>query len=812
MKFRIKKAGTRIKYCVWAAAITIVLIQTAPVLAQIDTPNPSSATSQTEQTYPFNISAKPLPQAIADLSAVTGLQVLYTEQSTFNHTAPALKGNYSVREALRRLLDGSGLAARFTGSNSVTIELAPFESGAVTLPVMTVTADAVPGKLPPVYAGGQVARGSRVGLLGNRDYMDTPFSITSYTEQAIRDQQATSIAELLATTDPSVRAAVGSANRYDALTIRGFRIDNDELALNGLYGLIPAFRMGSDPVERIELIKGPNALLNGITPWGSVGGGINIVTKRADDTPLTRVTAEYMSSAWFGGHADIGRRFGEDGAFGVRVNGAFRSGDTEIDRMTRRNGSASLGLDYQGNRLRLSADIIYQSDLYHRAARGSSVVAGVAVPKAPDPKINIAQPFDYSDSRSLTGLARGEFDITPDVTLFAAIGGNHFAYDKREAPSYTILDTTGNATGVSNFQEGRTHSLSTEAGARARFATGSIDHQLVVTGSILDQTNWFGQMAYARYATNIYNPRFLTEPGTPTSIRTESRDSDNLLRSVAIADTLSVQDGLVQLTVGVRRQQVRIANYTAAGAVSARYDESATTPSFALVVRPTQQLSFYANYIEALTAGASAPPEAANPNQVFAPYKSKQYEVGSKLDLGAFGATLGLFQISVPSGLLNPVTGIYSLDGEQRHRGIEFNAFGELGKSMRVVGGALLLDAKLRRTQGGINDGNHALGAPAFQANVGVEWDTPFIPGFTLSGRVIRTSKAYTKPDDIQHVPGWTRFDLGGRYTTRFGDTPVILRANVTNLFDKSYWTANPGGFLTSDVARTFWLSLSADF
>lgn len=162
MKFRIKKASTRIKHCVCAAAITIVLIQTAPVLAQADTTSQSSATSQTEQTYPFNIPAKPLPQAIADLSAVTGLQVLYTEQSTFNHTAPALKGDYSVREALRRLLDGSGLTVRFTGSNSVTIELAPSESGAMTLPLMTVTADAVPGELPPAYAGGQIARGGHV--------------------------------------------------------------------------------------------------------------------------------------------------------------------------------------------------------------------------------------------------------------------------------------------------------------------------------------------------------------------------------------------------------------------------------------------------------------------------------------------------------------------------------------------------------------------------------------------------------------------------------------------------------------------------
>ncbi len=35
-----------------------------------------------------------------------------------------------------------------------------------------------------------VARGSRVGVLGNRDFMNTPFSINSYTEKTIEDQQA----------------------------------------------------------------------------------------------------------------------------------------------------------------------------------------------------------------------------------------------------------------------------------------------------------------------------------------------------------------------------------------------------------------------------------------------------------------------------------------------------------------------------------------------------------------------------------------------------------------------------------------------
>ena len=131
---------------------------------------------------------------------------------------------------------------------------------------------------------------------------------------------------------------------------------------------------------------------------------------------------------------------------------------------------------------------------------------------------------------------------------------------------------------------------------------------------------------------------------------------------------------------------------------------------------------------------------------------------------------------------------------------------------MRFLGGVTWLDARLERTQGGAYDGNHAVGAPSFQANVGAEWDTPFVPGFTLTGRVIYTGEAYVSQDNTQHVPSWTRVDLGGRYTTKIAGRDVTLRANVTNLFNRYYWQANPTGYVISGMPRTFWVSASTDF
>ncbi|MFQ3459642.1 TonB-dependent receptor plug domain-containing protein, partial [Bradyrhizobium sp. UFLA01-814] len=231
------------------------------------------------------------------------------------------------------------------------------------------TAGAQQAALPVPYIGGQVARGGQLGLLGNKDYMETPYSLTSYTEKTIRDQQATSVAEVLTNSDPSVRAAIGSSNRYDALTIRGFRVENSEIALNGLYGLVPAYRINPAPIERIELLKGPGAFLNGMAPQGSIGGTVNVVTKRAAED-ITRLTAGYISDGRFGTELDLARRYGERKEWGVRFNGGIDGGNTTIDRQSARNGVGSLGVDYHGERFRWSADIISQDDWMKAAQRG----------------------------------------------------------------------------------------------------------------------------------------------------------------------------------------------------------------------------------------------------------------------------------------------------------------------------------------------------------------------------------------------------------------------------------------------------------
>jgi iron complex outermembrane receptor protein len=179
-----------------------------------------------------------------------------------------------------------------------------------TLPAVKVQGakDVLPGDLEPTFAGGQVARGGNFGVLGQQKTLDVPFSMTSYTSKLIEDQQARTIADVLAN-DPAVRTAYGYGNFSQVFVIRGFQLNGDDISLNGLYGITPRQLVATDALERVDVFKGANAFLAGASPTGTaVGGGINLQLKQADDKPLTRVTLETSGTGEIGTHLDVGRR------------------------------------------------------------------------------------------------------------------------------------------------------------------------------------------------------------------------------------------------------------------------------------------------------------------------------------------------------------------------------------------------------------------------------------------------------------------------------------------------------------------------
>ncbi|PLM94044.1 TonB-dependent siderophore receptor, partial [Klebsiella pneumoniae] len=170
----------------------------------------------------------------------------------------------------------------------------------------------------PAFLDGQIAHGGRLGMLGEQKAMDVPFNVIGYTSKLIQDQQAKTIADVVSN-DAGVQAVQGYGNFAETYRIRGFKLDGDDMTMGGLAGVVPRQVMDTQMLERVEIFKGANSLLNGAASSG-VGGMINLEPKRAEDLPTARVGVDYTSDSQVGGTLDLGRRFGDNNQFGARVN------------------------------------------------------------------------------------------------------------------------------------------------------------------------------------------------------------------------------------------------------------------------------------------------------------------------------------------------------------------------------------------------------------------------------------------------------------------------------------------------------------
>lgn len=684
--------------------------------------------------------------------------------------------------------------------------------------VIRASADASAGGLTKPYAGGQVARGGRAGLFGNLDMMDAPFSSLNFTNDLIQNQQARSVADVLLN-DPAVRNARGFGNFQEVYFIRGFLIYSDDMAYNGLYGLLPRQYVGSELLERVEVLRGTNSFLNGAAPNDSgIGGSINLLPKRAPAQPLSQVTAGVESGGQPYLAIDLARRFGPGNSTGLRINAAARDGDTAVDREGRELGLFAIGLDHRGSSFRLSADIGHQDHRLDAPRPNVSVAAG-AVPTAPDADKNYAQPWTFSNERQTFGTLRGEWDVSSSVTAWAAAGAREGHERNR------LAGPTASADGsflTYRFDNDRTDRVKTgELGVRGKLATGSVAHELsgVLSAFSLDSRNAYGFSAFNALASDLYQPVDVAMP----DLAFLGGDLDHPLTtrkvhtaSVALADSMALLDGRLRLMLGARQQTIKETTYDyTSGASNGDYDKSKVTPMLGVVYKVTPQISTYASYAEALNKGATIPIQN-QPSLYSKPFVSKQVEVGAKFDAGRYGATVSLFDVRKPTYAVDVAARTVTENGERTHRGLETSVYGQPAAGVTLLGGLTWVDAKISSSTDATIDGRTAIGVPKTYGNVGVEWDVPGVPGLTLGARALYTARQYVDNANTQQIPAWTRYDLSARYALEIAGRLVSVRAKVDNLANKNYWASAGGypdiGYVVLGQPRTVTLSASVEF
>lgn len=548
----------------------------------------------------------------------------------------------------------------------------------------------------------------------------------------------------------------------------------------------------------------------GISPNSGVGGVINIVPKRPLDQDLTRFTGSYASDTQVGGHLDISRRFGDENQFGVRFNGSLQGGDTVVDNQNRDVGIGAIALDYRGERLRLNLDYISQKESWEGASRPFTIAPGVEVPSAPNGRTSLPQKWGWSDTKEQSLLLGGEYDLNDNLTVFAHAGGGRSDVKRMSDQVPRILNDAGDTSNIPGYYKFNVDRSTADVGLRGLFATGPVTHIITLMATRYQDELSRGITNGKEIRSNIYHP--VDTPKQYINTPKVLRISETELSGVALSDTLGFLDDRLQLTLGMRHQSIESRNYNSTGGVSSRYDASANTPLLGVVIKPWEDVSLYYNYVEGLSKGDAAPGTATNAGETFAPYESKQHEVGVKYEHGTFMTTVALFQIEKPSGELG-ANGVYSVQAEQRNRGLELSMFGEVAPGTRLMGGVTFLDGELTKSATAANRGNKPVGVPDIQANLWAEWDTPWLEGFTLTGGAIYTDSQYVNQANTQALDSWTRIDAGARYATRIEGRPTTFRATVQNVFDREYWSgvASYGAF-SPGYPRTLQLSATVDF
>ena len=739
--------------------------------------------------------------------------------------------NSKTRKQLLSFAAATGVLFQF-GGTAHAVQVFDLGEFVVHAPARVAVAETTEATTPVVegaYAGGQVSQSSLMGVLGNQSFIDTPFNVTGYTNELMENKQASNVIDIVAN-DASVKDQ-SLSGASSAWSIRGFRTTQQDTQFNGLYNISPRFYTGTESIERVDVIKGPAALLGGMPPNGTIGGTINFVPKRATDKDITKVKLSYGNGSQFTQHVDVGHRFGDNNKYGVRVNVLNRNGETSNDNEKNNASTVAIGADMRGEKARAAIDLGYVyneiENPQYRITFGNKFLAStkqdVFTVKNADHHKKYGADGTYRRVTEKYGVISGEYDFNKNWTAYAGFGMRYTSMDYLYN-EFQVNDINGKSNLRYRYNNQINKSTSVEVGVKGKITTGDVNHNIGVAFARSEYKRYMANRSLNNVAANFYVQT--TNWGAPQGdLNWYTHLNDTSIQTgVSITDRITTKDESWQLIVGGRLQKIKTQNFPRLskafnGADTyASYDKTAFSPAVGIVHKFNDKTSVYANYMEGLQADTVTNASAVNFGEAVEPYKAKQYEVGTKFDFGKYTATVSAFNIKTPALSYVTVTPVnkldryYSLSTEIRNRGLEFNVFGEPTKGTRVLGGFMLLDSRYTKDNADSNAKGHRVeGTSKVNAVVGLEQDVKGVQGLTFTTRLNYTGPAFANQDNTIRVPGYFTWDLGARYTWNSGHVPMTVRADVYNVLNKDYWNALNGSVYQGN-GRTAMVSLTAGF
>ncbi|GAP36343.1 TonB-dependent receptor [Piscinibacter sakaiensis] len=658
---------------VWLAVLAGVALHATPAAAASPAEGGTSI-----QASRYDLPAAPLVVTLDAIARQSGRSISFDRARLADQPAPAVRGNYTPRQAVEAALQGAPLRLG-DGDGGVLNVYVVGDLGVVSVFARRDQAEK-----------GFKADRSETATRSGTDLMDLAGGMTIITGKVMETQQATNLRETLR--NVSGIGFTDSPQGLPVFSVRGF--NRPSTTTNGLSDQ-NASQTNVYAVERLEVLKGPQAILSGAR---SLGGGVNVVLKRPSAEPVRDLTIQYGSDSDRTVAGDLSNAFTDDKRLTYRlVASSTRAGTTDAGVDGRKDDAFIPQIRWKDASTDLIAGLSYHEAHVpvprYTFARRDGVIM-------PTPGIALSNPADGFDTRERRVFYQFEHKLSPDITLVSRLQHADdvlrlHAYSSNAGLEYASGAADSQPNGTVRVRAGLMRTLQRQTAGdhyvRMNFGTGDIDHKFVVgvnhESSRLQQTQWTGapQTALTLYP----QPVPLALPASDDANPLLSNIASNAQRQQAVylQDQLSWNDWTVQLNW--RRTlvtQESFLDYREFNVVSATPPVTVgkNIPGAGVVYRLNPSTSLYG----ALSNGFDAQTNVSCGGGLVPPIGSKNKELGAKFSLlgNRLSVTAAAFQIDQSGTLVyDRARACYNVRDAQRTRGMEFDLQGQLAPGWQAI-------------------------------------------------------------------------------------------------------------------------------
>lgn len=663
--------------------------------------------------------------------------------------------------------------------------------------------------------------------------LDTARTINIISKQEIDERGATSLQDVLRTTPGiTLGSGEGGTPMGDRPFIRGYEASTDIL-IDGMRD----FARGSHEVfnlESVEVSKGPGSAYSG---RGSTGGTINLVTKKPKNKTESEVTSELQTSGK--GHTKY--RFTTDNnavlndQVAVRLNAMLDQGevarrdDVEVDRWGVAP-SITIGLN---SPTRFTAGYNYLE--YNDTPDMGLPFSNAANPDRKKPietmpfETNFGRPdIDFRNYSSESFNIRLEHNFNDDLKLSfvardlqtmqdyfftrlsfgcsSAVSGNAC---KTEGPGLTYERNNRASYRTSHANNGQLE-------LQAKFNTGAIKHDIATGVDYSKERIGIKSMTVTgagKEVIDFYQPTYSQHPNFNIDYGSHTKAGEIVNKGIYVFDNISILPAL-DLNIGLRFDDYSSTNMTD------KVTENMFNYQAGAVYKITPHGRLYANYATSMNPSGDNLGQAGGADGVssgnrladnIAPEKSRSIEVGTKWEVfnERLALNAALFETNKTNARSYDSLGYVSIDGENRVRGAELSAIGQITPRWDISTGYTFLDSEL--VDGGFekvgnnyvansNNGNQLKFIAKHSANL---WTTYGLTDkLRAGGGATYVGKRFVDDSNDYYLPHHIRYDAFASYQVmpEFG-----LQFNVNNITnERVYDASHVGVFSTIAPGRSF--------